>query len=137
MVKFIIQKLKAWQIKQKNLPYNSLDFSEVIFSIKDMDKTKCKDGDHMDAEWTQKHEEIAVVPSTYAIVDPRAVMVKSLQRKNMLLLLHTLHPQPTPLLKGDSNCSCQQQIFSGLSKEHKRHQRAVCVCIVYVYSYNF
>lgn len=87
--------------KTKNLPYNSLDFSEVIFSIKDMDKTKCKDGDHMDAEWTQKHEEIAVVPSTYAIVDPRAVMVKSLQRKNMMLLSYTLHPQPTSLLKGD------------------------------------
>lgn len=44
-----------------------------------MNETKCEDGDHMDAEGTQEHEEIAIVATTYAIVDPRAVMVKCLQ----------------------------------------------------------
>lgn len=61
------------------LPHNCSGLCEMVFSIEYMDEAKCEDGDHVDTEGTEEHEEIAIVSSTYAIVDPWAVMVKCLQ----------------------------------------------------------
>lgn len=61
-----------------NLPHNGGRFSQTILLVKHVYKTEGEDGYHVNAERAQEHEEIAVVPSTNAIVDPWAMVVKCL-----------------------------------------------------------
>jgi len=49
-----------------------------LFVIEDEDEAEDKDADHVKREGDEEHEEVAIVPTAYAIVDPGAVMVEDL-----------------------------------------------------------
>lgn len=54
------------------------DLGEVVLVVEDMDEAEDEDRDHMDRQGQQKHEEVSVIPSSNAVVDPRAVVIKYL-----------------------------------------------------------
>jgi hypothetical protein len=49
-----------------------------LLVIEDEDEAEDKDADHVKREGDEEHEEVAVVPPTYAIVDPGTVVVEDL-----------------------------------------------------------
>jgi len=54
------------------------DIGEVVLVVEDVDQAEDEDGDHMDRQRQQEHEEVSVIPSSNAVVDPRAVVIKYL-----------------------------------------------------------
>lgn len=52
-----------------------------FFLVKqDVEHAKCEDARHMHTECHKKEEEIAIVPSPYAVVDPWAMVIKGLKQ---------------------------------------------------------
>jgi len=49
-----------------------------LLVVEDEDQAEDEDADHVKREGDQKHEEVAIIPPTYAIVDPGTVVVKDL-----------------------------------------------------------
>jgi len=56
---------------------DSLELLSVLV-VEDVDKTEDEDAGHVKGERDQEHEEITVVPSANAIIDPRTVMIEYL-----------------------------------------------------------
>ena len=46
--------------------------------VENVDEAEDKDTDHVDGEGDEEHEEVPVVPPSYAVVDPGTVVVKYL-----------------------------------------------------------
>ena len=59
--------------------YDAFRGGEVASVIEHVDEAEDEDCRHVQREGDEKHEEIAVVASTDAVVDPRAVVVKYLK----------------------------------------------------------
>jgi hypothetical protein len=54
------------------------DLGEVILVGEHVDEAKDEDGDHVNRQGEEEHEEVSVVPPSYTVVDPGAVMVEYL-----------------------------------------------------------
>ena len=62
-----------------NLRNDGIDSSEVVFLLQDEIEAQTEDGNHVQTEGGEEHEEISVVPPPDAVVDPRAMMVECLK----------------------------------------------------------
>ena len=51
---------------------------QLVLVVKDVHQTEHKDPDHVDGERDEEHEEVSVVPPSYAVVDPGTVVVEYL-----------------------------------------------------------
>lgn len=54
------------------------DLGEVVLVVEDVDEAQDEDRDHMDRQGQQEHEEVSVIPPSYTVVNPGAVVVKYL-----------------------------------------------------------
>lgn len=55
--------------------------SQSLPVVEDKDEAKREDSNHVDGQRQQEEEEVAVVPSSYAVVDPGTVVVKVLKKE--------------------------------------------------------
>ncbi len=52
--------------------------------MEDVDKAEDEDGSHVHGQGDQEHEEVSVVAATDAVVNPRAMVVKHLDKRKRL-----------------------------------------------------
>ena len=53
---------------------------EVLLLVEDVHEAEDEDGGHVNGQGDEEHEEVAIVPASDAVVDPRTVLVKNLLR---------------------------------------------------------
>ena len=53
---------------------------EVLLLVEDVHQAEDEDGGHVNGQGDEEHEEVAIVPASDAVVDPRTVVVKNLLR---------------------------------------------------------
>ena len=51
---------------------------EVLLLVEDVHEAEDEDGGHVNGQGDEEHEEVAIVPASDAVVDPRTVVVKNL-----------------------------------------------------------
>ena len=52
---------------------------EVLLLVEDVHEAEDEDGGHVNGQGDEEHEEVAIVPASDAVVDPRTVVVKNLK----------------------------------------------------------
>ena len=58
-------------------------FPKVLFVVHEVDDALRQDADHVHRQWEEHHEKVAVVTPTYAVVQPRTVVIKCLKHNTI------------------------------------------------------
>ena len=58
-------------------------FPKVLFVVHEVDDALRQDADHVHRQWEKHHEKVAVVTPTYAVVQPRTVVIKCLKHNTI------------------------------------------------------
>ena len=65
----------------------SMYLCDRFLLVQHVNEAENEDGGHVHWEWDEEHEEVAIVPTTDAVVHPRTVMIENLfGNKNCLNL---------------------------------------------------
>lgn len=80
----------------KRIRYDGVPMLKLIPVIESVQNAQRKDGDHMYTEENEKQEKVAVIPASDTVVDPRAMVIKGLEKneKHQSLPTIKLNKQP-------------------------------------------